>query len=208
MSDKTGTKRKEMEGRILFYKVRGEEHGCFSNFSPHAIVIDGKRYHTSEHYFQAKKFEGTEYEEKVRTMHKSPMKVATYARRRDLPLRKDWEEVKDDVMETAVRTKFSQYQHLKGILIKTGDCEIVEDSPTDYYWGIGEDGSGKNMLGKILMKVREELKASKIKESKKNVSVIQNLQNMAKTNPDGIPTDRERIELAKAIADCFEKKKT
>ena len=39
----------------------------------------------------------------------------------------------------------------------TGGLELVESSPHDFFWGRGYDGSGANMLGKLLMQVREEL---------------------------------------------------
>jgi ribA/ribD-fused uncharacterized protein len=50
-------------------------------------------------------------------------------------------------------------------LLSTGNQLIVENSPVDYYWGCGADGSGKNMLGKILMEVREILR----KEEQENL---------------------------------------
>ncbi len=48
---------------ILFYSVRESPYGCFSNFSPHPFEFDGKRWPTSEHYFQAQKFAGTPFRE-------------------------------------------------------------------------------------------------------------------------------------------------
>ena len=140
---------------IYFYKIN-EEYGCFSNFSHHGFLIDGKWWMTSEHYFQAKKFEGTEYEEKIRLLD-NPMKAADMGRDHTLPLRKDWENVKDDIMKKAVIEKFTQNQDIKKILIQTGEQDIVEKTTTDYYWGCGADGSGKNMLGIILMETREKL---------------------------------------------------
>jgi ribA/ribD-fused uncharacterized protein len=140
---------------IYFYKSN-EEYGCFSNFSHHGFLIDGKWWMTSEHYFQAKKFEGTEYEEKIRLLD-NPMKAADMGRDHTLPLRKDWENVKDDIMKKAVIEKFTQNQDIKKILIQTGEQDIVEKTTTDYYWGCGANGSGKNMLGLILMETREKL---------------------------------------------------
>jgi len=69
----------------------------------------------------------------------------------------DWEEVKDGIMLDALRLKFTQHSELKELLLSTGDEEIIEDSPIDSYWGCGSDGEGKNMLGKLLMKLRSEL---------------------------------------------------
>lgn len=139
---------------INFYKI-SEEYGCFSNFSHHGFIIDGKWWRTSEHYFQAKKFEGTEYGEKIRLLD-NPMKAADMGRDHTLPLRKDWEDVKDNIMRKAVIEKFTQNLDIKKTLIQTGEQELVEKTTTDYYWGCGADGSGKNMLGLILMETRDK----------------------------------------------------
>jgi len=140
---------------VYFYSTR-EKYGCFSNFSRHGFELDGKYWKTSEHYFQAMKFEGTEFEDKVRQA-RSPKEAATLGRRRDFPLRKDWESVKDDVMRRAVRKKFETHADIREVLLETGDEHLVENAPSDYYWGCGKDGTGKNMLGIILMEVREQL---------------------------------------------------
>lgn len=142
---------------IQFYSTTGE-HGCFSNFSRHPIFLKGKRWPTSEHFFQAQKFEGTKHEEEVR-LCKKPAEAAALGRSRKLPLRRDWESVKDQVMLEAVRAKFNQHEELKAILLGTGDALIVEHTEKDSYWGDGGDGSGKNRLGQILMQVRDELRA-------------------------------------------------
>ena len=112
---------------------------------------------TSEHYFQAQKFYGTEYVEIIRLLD-NPMKAAKMGRNRNLPIREDWEEVKDDVMRKAVYAKFSQNIELKNILLDTDSEYIVENTSNDYYWGCGTNGSGKNMLGIILMEIRDKLK--------------------------------------------------
>lgn len=141
---------------IYFYKIN-EEYGCFSNFSHHGFELDGKWWMTSEHYFQAQKFYGTEYAEIIRLLD-NPMKAAEMGRNRSLPLRKDWEQVKDDIMRKAVYAKFSQNTELKDILVETGEELLVEKTSNDYYWGCGTTENGKNMLGLILMEVREQLK--------------------------------------------------
>src|SRR5262245_40104469 len=146
---------------IRFYKV-DDEYGCFSNFSPHPIRMKGKVWPTSEHYFQAQKFAGTEHEEEIRLI-KSPMIAARMGRDRKRPLRPDWESVKDEIMLEAVRAKFTHSEELRKILLATGDAEIIEHTSNDGYWGDGGDGSGRNMLGKTLMFVREELRKGESK---------------------------------------------
>lgn len=144
-----------MTERLEFFSNRAE-WGELSNFSRHPFTLDGRRWPTSEHYFQAQKFAGTEHEELVRQA-KSPMDAARLGRDRSRPLRQDWERVKDDVMRRAVRAKFMAHPELIDLLRSTGDAELVEAAPNDHYWGAGADGTGKNMLGKILMEVRAEL---------------------------------------------------
>lgn len=62
-------------------------------------------------------------------------------------------------MREAVRAKFRAHADLRAELLATGDEELIENAPGDYYWGCGADGSGKNRLGQILMEVRAELRA-------------------------------------------------
>ncbi len=100
---------------------------------------------------------GTEFEEFCRRLA-SPREAFEMSRRPDVPLRKDWEGVKVDVMREAVLAKFSQNPDLLELLLAIGDAEIIENSPVDYFWGIGQDRTGQNVLGKILMEVREKLK--------------------------------------------------
>jgi ribA/ribD-fused uncharacterized protein len=141
---------------INFYSTTGE-YGCFSNFSKHPVFLKGKRWPTSEHYFQAQKFAGTEHEEEVR-LCKTAREAANLGRSRKLPLRRDWESVKEQVMLEVVRAKFTQHDDLKQVLLVTGDAKLVEHTENDSYWGDGGDGSGKNRLGHILMQVRDELR--------------------------------------------------
>lgn len=77
-------------------------------------------------------------------------------------LREDWEEVKDNIMYEIVKRKFTVNKELQQKLIGTKDEELVEGNWWhDTYWGVdSKTGIGKNKLGKILMKVREEVKSS------------------------------------------------
>lgn len=141
---------------INFYSLK-EPFGEFSNFAWYAIELDGKTWPTSEHYFQAQKFAGLPDEEEVRQADRART-AAEMGRDRRRPLRADWNEVKDDVMRQAVLAKFTQHAVLRELLLSTGDATLVEHTVNDNYWGDGGDGSGKNMLGRILMEVREELR--------------------------------------------------
>jgi ribA/ribD-fused uncharacterized protein len=154
----TGGSEGDAVGEVIHsYSVSGE-YGCFSNFSPHPVKLKGKTWPTSEHYFQAQKFPGRPDEEEVRQAQ-SPRIAARMGRSRQRPLRTDWEAVKDSIMHEVVLTKFTQHADLREILLATGDAQIVEHTEKDKYWGDGGDGTGKNRLGLILMRVREGLRS-------------------------------------------------
>ena len=143
---------------INFYRTN-EPFGEFSNFAPFPIRLKGKTWRTTEHYFQAQKFAGTDdaHAEAIRKAN-SPMLAARMGRDRKKKLRRDWESAKVSTMREAVRAKFEQHEQLRELLLSTGDAKLVEHTENDDYWGDGGDGSGRNMLGQILMDVRRELR--------------------------------------------------
>jgi ribA/ribD-fused uncharacterized protein len=141
---------------IYFYSTK-DPYGAFSNFSRYEFELDGLNWPTSEHYFQAQKFEDPDYREKIRAAP-SPKIAARLGRSHKVPLRPDWEEIKDAIMRKAVLAKIHAHPELKQLLLSTGQEEIIENSAKDYYWGCGANGSGRNRLGKILMEIRDELR--------------------------------------------------
>ena len=142
---------------IYFYR-QGDPYGEFSNFYPSPFLDqNNKTWPTSEHYFQAKKFINTEHEEIIRNL-KTASESAKQGRSRSRPLRKDWEEVKVEVMYEAIKYKFEQNDGLREVLMGTGDKKIVEHTKNDRIWADGGDGSGKNLLGVLLMRLRGEFR--------------------------------------------------
>jgi ribA/ribD-fused uncharacterized protein len=76
-------------------------------------------------------------------------------------LRKNWNQIREEVMETGLRAKFQQNPELKKRLIDTGDVNLIEGNTWgDTFWG-EVDGKGQNKLGKLLMKIRDELMEGK-----------------------------------------------
>ncbi|WP_445446139.1 NADAR family protein [Corynebacterium durum] len=142
----------------IYFYTANDPYGELSNFARYGFYKDDVYWRTAEHYFQAQKFEDEKLREKIRRTP-SPLKAAVIGRNRSNPLRADWEEVKDDVMYTAVLAKFQHNKDLAELLLATGDAMLVEHTGKDAYWGDGGDGSGLNRLGGILMRVREELAA-------------------------------------------------
>ncbi|GAA1250679.1 N-glycosidase YbiA [Kitasatospora nipponensis] len=143
---------------IFFYGADDVPYGCFSNFSAHGLELDGLWWPTSEHYFQAQKFAGSRHAEAIRRAG-TPLRAAELGRDPGKPLRRDWERVKDDVMRRAVTAKFRTHPDIRAVLLATGDQEIVEDTGSDHYWGRGRTGTGRNVLGRILVRTRGRLRA-------------------------------------------------
>ncbi|KAG9305438.1 hypothetical protein G9A89_021156 [Geosiphon pyriformis] len=143
---------------IKFYRQKNI-YGEFSNFYPAPINLDGQEWPTTEHYFQAQKFNSNpEIVEYIRNIG-SPGAAAKEGRRRDLPLRKDWERVKEDVMMRALFAKFTQHTRLKQMLLDTGDAKLIEHTTNDTYWGDGGgEDRGRNRLGVLLMNLRIKLR--------------------------------------------------
>ena len=71
-------------------------------------------------------------------------------------IRKDWEDIKVKKMEKIIREKHAQHPYIQKKLLETVGMDIIEDSPKDAFWGWGPNKDGKNHLGKIWMKIRDE----------------------------------------------------
>lgn len=143
------------KNQILFYGQRPAIYGYLSNFARYEYTRNGIFYQTVEHDYQSAKFAGTTLEKTVREAP-SPGEAKRLGRSKGL--RNDWDSVKNDIMKECLLAKFKAHHDILDKLISTGDAELIEDSPTDYYWGRGKNGTGKNMLGKLLMEIRNELR--------------------------------------------------
>jgi ribA/ribD-fused uncharacterized protein len=135
----------------FFSKTAG--YAWLSNFSPHGFRLDKHHWPSVEHWFQAQKFVGTTHEDWVREST-SPKEAKRRGRSRTVPIRADWEAVKEDVMRRGVLAKFETHADIRALLLATGDEELIENAPGDYYWGVGRTGTGANRLGVILTEIR------------------------------------------------------
>ena len=95
---------------IRFYKEFGE-YGYLATYSNHGFFKDGIYWKTSEHYYQAQKFFEPEVRLKIANAE-TPKIASTIGRDRNLNLRSDWEEIKQDVMYEAVYFKFKQNEDI------------------------------------------------------------------------------------------------
>lgn len=124
-----------------------------SNFYAAPVVWDGVSYKNNEAAFQSAKV-GREYRQEFAELTASEAKKLG----RKVPLRPDWENVKERIMYEVCLAKFSQNEELKEKLLLTGECALEEcNTWGDKVWGT-VNGEGENKLGKILMKIREELR--------------------------------------------------
>jgi N-glycosidase YbiA len=139
---------------IKFYKI-ADPHGHMSNFKKAPMTIYGRTWNNVEAPYQAQKTKDpAEYNQIWEA------KSAREARElgQNVSIRDDWDTARVSVMKECVLAKYTQHADLREQLLETGDEELIEDSPVDSFWGCGSDGAGKNMLGKILMEVRDELR--------------------------------------------------
>ncbi len=125
-----------------------------SNFYESSIELDGIVYRNAEAAYQAMKSSDS----LVRVKFINLSGASAKALGKKIELRKDWNDIKLDIMYEIVKAKFIQNPTIAKLLIDTNDKVIIEGNNWgDIYWGIC-NGKGENNLGKILMKVREEIK--------------------------------------------------
>lgn len=134
-----------------------------SNYYNCYLTYEDVIYCSTEAAFQAAKTLNRQERVEIAKMNPAEAKAAG----QKLALRSDWEDVKDQVMYDVCYAKFTQneYMHLKERLLATGDEEIVEcNTWHDNCWGdckcdACKSIKGENRLGKILMKIREEIRS-------------------------------------------------
>ena len=148
--------REKMDEVIGFYP---REFYPFDNFSSFKVEWNGYLFASVEEAYQAASFMGSDEElvEKIKKSHSADEAQRIAYANRD-KRREDWDDVKISIMEELLRLKIEQNPYVKKKLLQTGDYMIVEDSPKDDFWGWGPNRNGQNNLGKLWMKLREELK--------------------------------------------------
>lgn len=130
------------------------EFAFLSNFHVAPFRWNGYTVLTVEHAFQA--WKATTSEDMLKVLA-CPSPGLSKRTARKLPLRTDWDDIKVGCMYDLLKRKFA-IPEMKELLLATGDCELIEGNHWgDVYWGkVGDNG--KNILGKLLMLVREELR--------------------------------------------------
>lgn len=160
---------------IRFYGRSNEQYKWMSNFHVAIFTLQGHQWASIEHWYQAMKALDPDVQAMVRSAG-TPGEAKRLGR--VIACRPDWEDivgtpalhtllqddkgplvhlVKDHFMFTGLIAKFTQRKELREALLLTASEELVEDSPTDLYWGIGKNGTGLNKLGRMLQLVRSQL---------------------------------------------------
>lgn len=135
-------------------------HRFLSNFWPVKVEYEGITYPSTEHAYQAAKTLDFVTREEIRNLS-TPAETKKFVRKKSFPKRPDWEEWekigKINVMYELLWKKF-QHPELRQMLLLTGD-KVLEEGNTwgDTFWGICK-GEGKNMLGILLMNVRDKIR--------------------------------------------------
>ena len=144
-----------MIDEIQFYEP-SDDFGFLSNFALAPITIAGIKWPSSEHFYQAQKFNDLQLQRVIRRAP-TPDEAFSLSREYAQFVRPDWMALRDSVMRDVVLEKFSQNPAYAYQLVATGERVLTEHSHKDAYWGDGGDGCGRNELGKILMDVRSKL---------------------------------------------------
>lgn len=149
----------------VWFKKVAEEYGWMGNMAPYPIKFDGKVWRTSEALFQSMRFDDDNVKEIIRG-EKSPMGAKMKAKKyRDQMVVVPMSELDVENMRKCVKMKFDAHPQLKRQLMNTKDSFIYEDignrnGERHKFWGAKKwsesEGDGNNMMGKILMDLREE----------------------------------------------------
>ena len=145
------------DDKVYFYTPR---YYVLDNFSAYTVEIWGKKFSTAEHAFQWKKFSIFHplIAEEIFNSE-SPSAVKEISDSHKDKVYDGWKDEKARFMEEILIAKAHQHEKVRRMLLESGSREIIENSPTDNYWGIGPDGTGQNMLGKLWGKVRNSFSA-------------------------------------------------
>lgn len=150
----------DTDNQVFFYE---QDFYVLSNFSAFTLQWKGQRFDTSEAAYHWEKFAitapviATEIQQAISAHEAFKIAEVNKACRRP-----DWDNVKVTVMRDILRAKVQQHEYVRRKLLATGDRELVEDSWRDNYWGWGPNKDGHNMLGKLWMEVRSELREQQI----------------------------------------------
>jgi ribA/ribD-fused uncharacterized protein len=146
--------------RVFFYE---HDHYYLSNFSAFRLRWRGIDFDTSEHAYQWSKFDGaaSHHPEIKRLIRASSSAHEAFKIAQECAASRcaEWDAIKINIMANILRAKVQQHEYVRRKLLTTGDRELIENSWRDDFWGWGPNQDGQNMLGRLWMEVRAELRA-------------------------------------------------
>ncbi len=143
--------------RVCFYE---QDFYVLSNFSSFTLIWKDCHFYTSEHAYHWEKFPHLPMLQQGIDAAPSAHEAFKIAEARKDARRPDWDDVKVDIMRDILRAKATQHEYVRRKLLATGERELVENSWRDDFWGWGPNRDGKNMLGKLWMEIRAELRST------------------------------------------------
>eukprot|EP01062_Namystynia_karyoxenos_P005604 TRINITY_DN11940_c0_g3_i1.p1 TRINITY_DN11940_c0_g3~~TRINITY_DN11940_c0_g3_i1.p1 ORF type:complete len:1330 (+),score=353.10 TRINITY_DN11940_c0_g3_i1:119-3991(+) len=150
--------REEIQQATVRFCGPSGEYGPLANSFPCPVVVDDTTWPSVEHYYQGMKWQGTPREEEIRA---APSPEAAYRigseSRPGEALRGDWEEVREGCMHRGLQVKFAQSEAARAVLLGTAPGRIINADPQDPIWGEGPEGAGRNLLGALLVLIRDQL---------------------------------------------------
>lgn len=152
----TGPLKLDTDSQVFFYE---QDHYYLSNFSAFKVWFEGHHFDTSEQAYHFLRFPEPHGKHRHAILFaESAHDAFRYAQEHKSDQRPDWDATKVGVMKRVLRAKVDQHEYVRRKLLQTGDRELVENSWRDPFWGWGPNRDGLNMLGKVWMEVRDELR--------------------------------------------------
>ncbi len=146
----------DTDKQVFFYE---QDFYVLSNFSSFTLIWNGEHFYTSEAAYHWEKFPSNpEVRYQIQYAPSAHVAFQIAAKNKHL-VRPDWNDIKFDVMKQILLAKIDQHEYVRRKLLATGDRELIEDSWRDDVWGWGPNRDGRNMLGKIWMLIRAELRS-------------------------------------------------
>jgi ribA/ribD-fused uncharacterized protein len=145
----------DTDSRVFFYE---QDFYVLSNFSAFRVIYGGSDYDTAEHAYHAQKFPNAPSIRNEIRCARSAHDAFKIAQASAYAVVANWNERRVDIMRCILCAKVEQHEYVRRKLLATGDRELIEDSWRDNFWGWGPNRDGVNMLGKLWMQVRAQLR--------------------------------------------------
>lgn len=163
MPSASDQEREYSKKEVVVFRTTHGPFGGLSNMAPgFPLAVAGIRFGTAEALYQCCRFPNAPEVQRLIISERSPMTAKMKSKRFRQQTRPDWDSVRVRIMKWCLRVKLLQHQiKFRELLRATEMRPIVEESIKDQFWGAKpcDDGflRGKNVLGRLLMEVREEV---------------------------------------------------